>query len=207
MQQAVNISPLVHSDTGALRLSPYICYQQVSVLHCLTKYSCWELPLCTERHIASFPCCLLLCFLDSICDLWITQRSGRRLRISPTSSNCKVWIRLWCNVDSVSVIMATCPHTRMATDSKRHKTTQVLSRFHIILCRDQVHLRFEYTGGVPDLLPLLWAVQRSCMWSRQQSGRRPGNEAKLQCHNTLYIGLNYSMHCWSLLMWYISSFG
>ena len=133
MQQAVNISPLVHSDTGALRLSPYICYQQVSVLHCLTKYSCWELPLCTERHIhvASFPCCLPLCFLDSICDLWITQRSGRRLRISPTSSNCKVWIRLWCNVDSVSVIMATCPHTRMATDSKRHKTTQVLSRFHI----------------------------------------------------------------------------
>jgi len=42
MQQAVNISPLVHSDTGALRLSPYIwCsnYQQVSVLCCLTKYS------------------------------------------------------------------------------------------------------------------------------------------------------------------------
>jgi len=30
MQQAVNISPLVHSDTGALRLSPYICCSNLS---------------------------------------------------------------------------------------------------------------------------------------------------------------------------------
>ena len=51
-------------------------------------------------------------------------------------------------------------------------------------------LRFDDTGVVPDLLPLLRAVQWSRMWSRQWSGRRPGN---VQCPNKL--GLYYTIVC------------
>ena len=39
-------------------------------------------------------------------------------------------------------------------------------------------LRFDDVEDVPGLQPLLRAVQRSRMWSRTRSGRRPGNEAK-----------------------------
>ena len=41
-------------------------------------------------------------------------------------------------------------------------------------------LRFDDVEDVPGLLPLLRAVQRSHMRSREQSGRRPGNEANTQ---------------------------
>ena len=39
------------------------------------------------------------------------------------------WTWSWCNVDSVSVIMATSPRTRTTTDSKQHKTTWLLFQF------------------------------------------------------------------------------
>jgi len=42
-------------------------------------------------------------------------------------------------------------------------------------------LRFDDLENVPGLLPLLWAVQRSCMQSRERSGRRPGNKATCVC--------------------------
>ena len=38
-------------------------------------------------------------------------------------------------------------------------------------------LRFDDVEDIPGLLPLLWAVQSSRMWSRERSGRPPGNEA------------------------------
>ena len=41
-------------------------------------------------------------------------------------------------------------------------------------------LRFDDVEDVPGLLPLLRAVQRSHMRSREQSGRRPGNEDNTQ---------------------------
>jgi len=40
-------------------------------------------------------------------------------------------------------------------------------------------LRFDDVEDVPGLLPLLRAVQRSRMWSRERSRRRPGNEATI----------------------------
>ena len=59
-------------------------------------------------QLASFPGCLPLCFLDRIHDLWTARRSGRRPGIPSTSSNCKV-DSIMTYVDSVSVIMSTCP--------------------------------------------------------------------------------------------------
>jgi len=38
-------------------------------------------------------------------------------------------------------------------------------------------LRFDDVEDALGLLPLLRVVQRSRMWSRERSGRRPGNEA------------------------------
>jgi len=43
-------------------------------------------------------------------------------------------------------------------------------------------LRFDDVEDVPGLLSLLWAVQRSRMRSRERSGRRPGNEARITEH-------------------------
>ena len=43
-------------------------------------------------------------------------------------------------------------------------------------------LRFDDVEDIPGLLPLLWAVQMSCMQSREWSGRRPGNEASVHVH-------------------------
>jgi len=43
-------------------------------------------------------------------------------------------------------------------------------------------LRFDDVGVVPGLLPLIRAVQRSHMWSRKRSERRPGNEANVCVH-------------------------
>jgi len=40
-------------------------------------------------------------------------------------------------------------------------------------------LRFDYED-IPGLLPILWAVQRSCIRSREQSGRWPGNKATVK---------------------------
>jgi len=40
-------------------------------------------------------------------------------------------------------------------------------------------LRFDDVEVIPGLLPLLRAVQRSCMWSRECSGKWLGNEATL----------------------------
>ena len=37
-------------------------------------------------------------------------------------------------------------------------------------------LQFEDVELIPGLLTLLRVVQRSCMWSRKWSGRRPGND-------------------------------
>ena len=48
-------------------------------------------------------------------------------------------------------------------------------------------LRFDDVEDVPGLLPLLRAVQRSRMWSRERSGRRPGNEATLCQNNALTL--------------------
>jgi len=39
-------------------------------------------------------------------------------------------------------------------------------------------LQFDDVEDIPSLLPLLPVVQRSCMRSRERSGRRPGNEAR-----------------------------
>jgi len=58
--------------------------------------------------LASFPGCLPLRSLDCICKLWASQGSGRRPGMSSTSSNRKV-DSIMTYVDSVSVIMATCP--------------------------------------------------------------------------------------------------
>ena len=65
-----------------------------------------------SSKLASFPGHLLLCSLDRIRDLWTASRSGRRAGTSSTcmSSNCKV-DSIMTYVDSVSVIMATCPRT------------------------------------------------------------------------------------------------
>ena len=41
-------------------------------------------------------------------------------------------------------------------------------------------LWFDDVEVIPGLLPLLQVVQRSCMQSRERSGRRPGNEARLE---------------------------
>jgi len=40
-------------------------------------------------------------------------------------------------------------------------------------------LRFDDVEDIPGLLPLLRAVQRSRMRSKEKSRRRPGNEANL----------------------------
>ena len=61
--------------------------------------------------LASFPGCLLLRFLDHIHDLWTARRSGRRPGITSTSSNRKV-DSIMTYVDSVLVIMATCPRIK-----------------------------------------------------------------------------------------------
>jgi len=56
----------------------------------------------------------------------------------------------------------------------------VLVHGHVaIITETESTLRFDDVGVVPSLLPLLQMVQRSCMWSRKWSGRRPGNEARL----------------------------
>ena len=56
----------------------------------------------------------------------------------------------------------------------------VLVHGHVaIITETESTLRFDDVGVVPSLLPLLRVVQRSCMWSRKWSGRRPGNEARL----------------------------
>ena len=65
-------------------------------------------------------------------------------------------------VDSISVIMAMC-HARYCMFLQLLEST----------------LRFDDIEDIPGLLPLLQAVQSSCMWSREQSGRWPGNEAKV----------------------------
>jgi len=41
-------------------------------------------------------------------------------------------------------------------------------------------LRFDDVEVIPGLLPLLRAVQRSRMLSRERSGRRPGKEATVK---------------------------
>jgi len=46
-------------------------------------------------------------------------------------------------------------------------------------------LRFDDVEVIPGLLPLLRAVQRSRMQSREWSGRRPGNEATLGLNRLL----------------------
>jgi len=44
-------------------------------------------------------------------------------------------------------------------------------------------LRFDDVEDIPGLLPLLRAVQRSHMRSREWSGRRPRNEARTSCRS------------------------
>ena len=53
-------------------------------------------------------------------------------------------------------------------------------RGHVaIITETESTLRFDDVEVIPGFLPLLWAVQRSRMWSRERSGRWPGNEATL----------------------------
>jgi len=70
----------------------------------------------------------------------------------------------------VSVILArtcsnVCEHVAIITETK---STYVMIEFT---------LQFDDVEVIPGLLPLLWAVQRSRMQSREWSGRWPGNEA------------------------------
>ena len=66
-----------------------------------------------------------------------------------------------------------------------HKTAALNSAFFFttltshkaLLKHDQVHLVVDDVEDIPGLLSLLRTVQRSCMQSRERSGRRPGNEA------------------------------
>jgi len=61
----------------------------------------------------------------------------------------------------------------------------ILTRWHIAIITKtestyvmiESTLRFDDIEVTPGLLPLLQAVQRSRRWSREWSGRRPGNEA------------------------------
>jgi len=82
---------------------------------------------CRFEILASFSGCLPLCFLDCIRDE-PPGEAGEGL-VQPVCHQTARWTWSWCNVDSVSVIMATCPHTRMAIDSKRHQTTRLLFQF------------------------------------------------------------------------------
>ena len=50
-------------------------------------------------------------------------------------------------------------------------------------------LRFDDVEDIPDPLPLLQAVQRSHMWTREGNGRWPGNEA------TVAIKLKFRSIC------------
>ena len=56
-------------------------------------------------------------------------------------------------------------------------------------------LWFDDIEDVPGLLSLLQAVQRSPMWSRERSGRRPGNEASLGGHagHPYYAHMSYDL--------------
>ena len=73
-------------------------------------------------------------------------------------------------------------------------------------------LQFDDIIVVPGLLLLLWMVQRSHMWSRKPSGRRPGNEATLKPVSTgsqsalqqLHL-INTSPGCKKWPVYYINS--
>jgi len=59
-------------------------------------------------------------------------------------------------------------------------------------------LRFDDVEDIPGLLPLLWAVQRSHMRSRERNRRRPGNEANVlllhqQCTIIIHDGLKTTL--------------
>ena len=84
---------------------PYVC---APLCHAVMS-TFWK-TCSTSLELASCPGRLPLHSLDRICDFWTARRSGRRPGISSTSSNCKV-DSIMTYVDSVSVIMATCPRT------------------------------------------------------------------------------------------------
>jgi len=52
-------------------------------------------------------------------------------------------------------------------------------------------LRFDDVEDIPGLLPLLWAVQRWRMRSRERSRRRPGNEATVKQSSSKSDGQNF----------------
>ena len=75
-----------------------------------------------EAYLVSFPGCLLLPFLDCICDLWTTWRSGRRPGTTATSSNRKV-DSIMTYVDSVSVIMAMYQNSHWLKAAQKNSAT------------------------------------------------------------------------------------
>jgi len=93
--------------------------------------------------LASFPGCLLLHSLDRICNLWTARRSGRRPGISSTSLNHKVDSIMTC-MDSVSVIMATCPHMFLRVLLRSPQTNG--SSFLVSYC-----WLLRYRGGPPEV--------------------------------------------------------
>ena len=78
--------------------------------------------------VASFPGRLLLHFLDRIVTFEPSGEAGKGL-VQLLHHQTTRWTQTWRNVDLVSVVMATCPRTRTAIDSKRHKTTRLLFQF------------------------------------------------------------------------------
>ena len=59
-----------------------------------------------------------------------------------------------------------CGHVAIITEMSPHYNTI------------ESTLQFDDVEVVPGFLPLLRVVERSHMWSRKRSGRRPGNEAR-----------------------------
>ena len=142
----------------------------VSVNNLSFHYSCF--------WVAWFPGHLPVRFLDRIVTFELFRECGEGL-VQLLHHQTTRWTQTWRNV---SVVMATCPRTRTAIDSKRHKTTRLFFQFiamtkkkaqllkpspHYIMIEST--LRFDDVGVVPGFLLLLRAVQKSPMWSKWET--------------------------------------